>query len=236
MDGAAGEEAKMSNWRQRRAAAIAQRDQAESDRREIWRIALHESSHAVAVHLLGAEVEKVAVGRGVLDDSLSLSGGCFWRMRGGEKIPPSIMLRVALAGGAADTFFCGRQEDMYGGDGRAAWAAAAEIAEATGQDACDISRAARMEAQGLVARHAEAIKTLAAALLEARLHELPGGRVEDILRRAGVQRGGLAPGRAPQPGRELYFERRDGRTVVTRDPDPRRMTSVTMHRADGYIR
>jgi hypothetical protein len=221
-----------SNWRQRYEQRRAAQQAAEHDRREIWRICLHESSHAAAVHLLGGEVEKVVVGWGILDDSLSLSGGCFWRMRGGEKIPPSIQLRVALAGGAADTFFCGRQEDMYGGDGRAAWAAAAEIAEATGRDACDISRAARLDAEELVRRHADAIAALSRALLEAPQHELSGSQVERILSEAGVQR---SPGRAPQPGQERYYERRDGVTRPSTNADPNRKVAVFERRCDGYI-
>jgi hypothetical protein len=227
----------MSRWRtlyeQRRAA----QQQAERDQHELWRICLHESSHAAAVHLLGGEIERVAVGYGVLDDSLSLSGGCFWRMRGGEKIPPSIMLRVALAGGAADRFFCGRTEDMYGGDGRAAWAAAAEIAEATGRDACDISRAARLEAEQFVRQYEAAITALARALLAAPQHELSGEQVERCLAQSGVRRADHQDikTRASITGQERFYERRGGVDRPSANPDPDRKVAVFERRCDGFI-
>jgi hypothetical protein len=211
-------------WRQRYEQRRAAEQQQADDRREIWRICLHESAHCAAVHLLGGEIERVAVGWGVLDDSLSLSGGCFWRMGGGEKIPPSIQLCVALAGPASDVFFCGRQEAMYAGDGRAAWAAAAEMAETTGRDACDISRAARLEARELVAQHAAAIEVLARELMQAPSHTLTGDRVERILEASGVRRGEAhnhqdIKRRSSTTTREHHFE-----------------TAVVMRRCDGWVR
>jgi hypothetical protein len=74
---------------------------------------------------------------------------------------------------------------------------------------------------GIVTRHWRQIEALASELL---LHRrLGAAQIMAIIERS-----------APQ--RVVYgFERRDGRDVPTQNPDPRRMTSVTVRRVDGYI-
>lgn len=160
----AGKEAKLRavHWRRR---AV---QRAERDRCELHRLALHESGHAAVCHLLGAAIERIAVGRGIMRDTLELDGGCFWRMLGGLDIPPAIRLRVSLAGMVADQVFCGRQEDMLSGDARQARASAEAIAEATGRDVDDVMVGARAEVEVLL--------------------ELSGPETTAILTRAGVER------------------------------------------------
>jgi hypothetical protein len=90
----------------------------------------------------------------------------------------------------------------------------------------------RERAELLVKCYAEPIRKLARVLLEA--GELPGHEVERILAQHGVQRGGLTPVCVPQP-QERYFERRNGVTCPTADPDPMRKVAVFERRCDGYM-
>jgi hypothetical protein len=88
----------MRNWR-RRAQEAARREE-----RELHRLALHEAAHALVNFVYDMQIELIAVGRGVLNDSLDLSGGCFWRTRDGRDIPPQILLITSMAGPASDKF------------------------------------------------------------------------------------------------------------------------------------
>jgi hypothetical protein len=210
-------------FERRRAQQAAQREE-----RELQRLALHEASHAL-VHFVYdiMQIERIAVGRGVLNDSPDLSGGCFWRTRDGRDIPPAVLLVAAMAGPMSDKFY-GFERDNSGDlrDARRA-------AEQMGGDIESILETGRRDAEALIRRHEASIRTLAVALLEARWHELSGAQVEDILRRAGVQRGGSV--RAPQPGQERYYERRGGVNRPSANPDPLRKVAVFERRCDGYI-
>jgi hypothetical protein len=76
-------------------------------------------------------------------------------------------------------------------------------------------------AERIVSRHWRQIEALASQLL---LHRrLDAAQIMAIIERSAPQR--LA----------YCYERRGGRTVPTQNPDPRRMTSVTMRRTDGFI-
>ena len=88
----------------------------------------------------------------------------------------------------------------------------------------------------MVAFHRDAIQRLAERVIDAD-GEMGGTEIGYLLEGWGVRRDDVPPWAvcAPRAGQELYFERRNGRTVATQNPEPRRMTSVTMHRTDGFL-
>ena len=210
----------MRNWR-RRAQEAARREE-----RELQRLALHEAAHALVNFVYDMLIERIAVGRGVLNDSLDLSGGCFWRTADGRDIPPQVLLVTSMAGPACDKFY-GFDRDNSGDLRDARWAA-----EQMGGDIDTILETGRRDAEALIRRHEAAIRTLAQALLTVRSMELPGEQVERILSQSGVQR---SLGRAPLPGHERYYERRGGVDRATANPDPLRKVAVFERRIDGWI-
>lgn len=196
------------------------------DQRDQWMLALHEAAHALANYRApNVKIENVAIGRG-------LRGECRWASRDGRPVDPRVIIVAALAGPCADEYFFGRPFDWHCGDARDADTTAVRFAAATGEGVGELLRHGREQAELLVKRYAEPIRKLARALLEAR--ELPGHEVERILLENGVQRGGSTPVCAPQP-QERYFERRNGVTCPTADPDPMRKVAVFERRCDGYI-
>jgi hypothetical protein len=209
------------NWRRNRSNETSRLD----ERDQQW-LALHEAAHAVANYRApNVRIESVAI-RG------SLRGECRWASRDGSPVDPRAIIVAALAGPCADEYFFGRPFDWYSGDGRAADTAAVRLAADTGQSVDSILRHGRERAELLVKCYAEPIRKLARVLLEA--GELPGHEVERILAQHGVQRGGLTPVCVPQP-QERYFERRNGVTCPTADPDPMRKVAVFERRCDGYM-
>jgi hypothetical protein len=210
----------MKNWR-RRTSELARLDELDQ-----WRLAMHEAAHAVANYRApNVKIESVAI-RG------SQRGECRWASRDGSPVDPRAIIVAALAGPCADEYFFGRSFDWYCGDARDGDTRAVQLAADTGQSVDSILRHGREQAELLVKRYAEPIRKLARALLEAR--ELPGEQVERILLENGVQRDGSTPAHAPQP-QERYFERRNGVTCPTADPDPLRKVAVFERRCDGYI-
>jgi hypothetical protein len=153
---------------------------------------------------------------------------------------------TSLVGPAADLFFAG-VEPSNSGDQREARAAAEELVEFEGRgDVDSILEAGRRDAEALVQRYAEAIKQLAAALLEARWHELDGLEAMSILERNGVRRGKTSEpmpnyppdvsshGRGPQQDAASFgYERRDGLTRPSANPDSLRAAYPYERRTDG---
>jgi hypothetical protein len=208
------------NWRHRT------NETSRQDELDQWRLSLHEASHAVANYRApNVKIESIAIHG-------SLRGECRWASRDGSPVDPRAIIVAALAGPCADEYFFGRPFYWYCGDGRAADTRAVQLAAATGQRVDDILRHGREQAELIVRRYAEQIRKLARVLLEA--GELPGHEVERILAQHGVQRGGLTPVCVPQP-QERYFERRNGVTCPTADPDPMRKVAVFERRCDGYM-
>jgi hypothetical protein len=220
----------MSKWRERYEAARRAQQQAERDRAATRRLALHESAHAAVCFALSVPFRRVAVW---WDDTFRQQGVV--ELEDVGSADRKSLLIVHSAGPASDVFFYGADPDLYGADNQNAITVADDIARVEGGDWYAIVQHGRRRAEELVAQNAEAIRSLARELMQAHQHEMAGRQVEDFLERAGVQRGGLAPGRAPQPGQEQYFERRDGITRLSANPDPQRRTSVSLWRTDGYI-
>ena len=175
------------------------------------------------------------------------NGFCEWAPRAGApEIPAQVFLLAALAGPAADRCLSNYEPDAGGGDYQDARSAARRHSYEFGGDIEVVLRQGEREARTLVIAHEKAIRKLAEILVNRR--ELDGRTVARILQAEGVQRenaGGGYPSkgaaeisrqRLPIGAPAMSYERRDGRTVATRDPDPRRQTFITLHRTDGHIR
>jgi hypothetical protein len=217
-----------SNWR-------ARYETARRERATFAWIAPHEASHALVDFVYDIEIERIAVGRGVRYGDDRLDGGCFWRTRDGQGIDLDVLVRASLAGPIADELFSGRDWDFTSNDYSEARDAARKIAEASGRGVDDVMEEARRKVTALLKKYEGVVKRLANELLQARWTELSGEQVERILRKAGVKRAGVSPGRSPLPGQERYYERRGGvdRATVNRDSD--RRVAVFERRCDGYI-
>lgn len=150
-----------------------------AEQQELVRLSYHESGHAIAVFISpGVEITRVILGR----DSNSLNdldGHCEWRASAGVSvIDPWTRLIVSLCGPASDLAFFGLARTGEG-DRVIARRVAEQIAAATGGDLELILARAGAEAVALVRRYADAIKTLAGALLSRR--ELSGKDVDTCL-------------------------------------------------------
>jgi hypothetical protein len=197
-------------------------------------VAHHEAGHALAAHALGRPINSVA---------LTSSGGEFreyevaaWEPTtregkqqfrdavlaslGPEHLGEMMSVMIGLSSGlAAQHRIIGHEHDDYG---NADMEQCRAIAAAVAPEAQDVLLSfTRAEADRLVAQHWPEIEALASRLLARR--RLDGDEIRAILIR-------------PQPGRELFYERRAGVTRPTATPDPLRRTSVTMRRTDGFIR
>jgi hypothetical protein len=220
-----------NDWRRRRAAAIAERDQNARDRRATWRLCLHEASHAAVCFALGVPFRRVAVWwddiqRGVVE------------LEDGGSDRQSLLI-VHCAGPASDVLFFGRDHNLYGSDNGNAISFADDIARVEGGDWYAIVQHGRARAEELVQKYAGAIRSLARELMQAHRRELPGEECERILRTEGVVPAPLIPDvrnhSIPQPGQERFYEGRGGVDRATANPDPLRKTSVSLRRTDGYI-
>jgi hypothetical protein len=221
----------MSRWHtlyeQRRAA----QQQVERDRRATWRLCLHEAAHAAVCFALGVPFRRVAVW---FDDTFRQRGVV--ELEDGGRADKQSVLIVHCAGPASDMFFYGRDFDLYGSDNANVITVADDIARVKGGDWFAIVKHGRRRAEELVRQYEGPIKQLAKELMQARGMELSGEQVEDILARNGVERVSiLSPPRAPQPGREMYYERRGGVDRATATPDPNRKVAVFQRRCDGFI-
>ena len=176
------------------------------------------------MHVLGCKLKRVFVAR---NDDFRWHGRC----EPDGEIDARTMITVLFAGPAADLHFHGRELDPCGKDHRDAISAAEKIAADESGDMFAILDFGRARAEELVRRHADTIATLSRALLAAPWHEMPGRDVEDILRRAGVQRGGSV--RAPS--RERYLERHNGYDVAVERPTSGRAPFDVLYRCDGWI-
>jgi hypothetical protein len=106
---------------------------------------LHEAVHALVNFVYDMQIERIAVGRGVLTNgSLDLDGGCFWKTRDGGDIPPQVLLVTSMAGSASDKF------NDNSGDLRDARRAAEQM----GGDVDSILEAGRRDAEVMIERHA----------------------------------------------------------------------------------
>jgi hypothetical protein len=222
-----------NDWRHRRAVAQAEREQVDRDRRALHRLTLHEASHAAVCFALGVPFGRVAVW---WDDTFRQRGVV--ELKDIESADQKNVLVVRCAGPASDLFFYGRDLDPYGNDNGNAISMAHDIARVEGGDWYCIVAHGRARAEELVRRYEAAIRTLAHELLQAR--ELDGQKVEQILEAAGVRRAPMRP--APQARShvlhaqtQFHFERRDGVTRPSANPDPQRKVAVFERRCDGYI-
>ena len=219
----------------------------------------HEASHSCLAWVLGCEVQRLVVGRNLTgDESFRLRGQCHWRAADGGDILPEVRLRISLAGPVADARMFGRPSSPYDGDERVAREDALVIAARDGGDVDEIIDHARWEVALLIARNAAAIEALAGELRQSRWMEMDGKAAIRVLMAMGARQtvaerggGGKSARRPPEyapatktrqrtsytpaAGVRYEFERRDGRDVATRKPDPSRATTSFMRRLDGVI-
>ena len=205
-------------------AQQARREFAARDHHALVKLCDHEAGHAVVMHVLGCKLKRVFVAR---NDDFRWHGRC---EHDGE-VDARANIIILFAGPAADLHFHARELDPCGQDHRDAISAAEKITADEGGDMFAILDYCRTRAEDLVRRHADTIAVLSRALLAARWHEMSSDEVERVLTRADVPRGASSVHALTT----RYFERRGGVTYQTTSPDPRRVTSVTMRRTDGFI-
>jgi hypothetical protein len=226
-----------SNWRARYEQARSAQQQAERDRRETWRLCLHEAAHAAVCFALSVPFRRVAVW---WDDTFRQQGVVELEDIG--RADKQSVLIVHCAGPASDMFFYGRDFDLYGSDNANVITVADDVARVKGGDWFAIIQHGRARAEELVRRYEGPIKQFAKELMQARGMELSGPEAERILSNAGVRRAGTPAKQVVQkdqggsPGREQYFERRGGVDRATVDRDSDRRVAPFMRRCDGFIR
>jgi hypothetical protein len=199
-------------------------------------VSVHEAGHVLAAHALGRPINSV---------TLTESGGEFreyevaaWEPTtaegkqafrdavlgslGPQHLNEMLPMLISLSAGlAAQRRIAGRAHDDYGNADMAQCESIAR-AVAPGREQ-ELLTYAQERAERIVTRHWRQIAAVSAELL---LHRrLDAEQIKATIRRA----------EAPLQRLVYGYERRDGRTMPTQNPDPRRMTSVTMRRTDGYI-
>jgi hypothetical protein len=199
-------------------------------------VSIHEAGHALTARELGRPIDSVtltenggefreyevaawepttAEGKERFRDAVLASIGPGHR---GEMMPIVIGL---VAGLSAQRRIVGHAFDEYGDSDMEQARSIARAVTSSPAESYELLTYAMEQADQIIARHWPTVAALASELLRHR--RLSAEQINAIIERSAPQR--LAYG----------YERRGGQDVPTQNPDPRRMTSVTMRRTDGYI-